>query len=165
MSEEDCRNFNLFWFEIVTDTTYYFQIYGNNYQIILNSKQIIPQTLVANYQVWYDNGADLYKGIGAYRPYSPTTATSIMYDAQAMFQASVLAMNTTDTEQGKCDVMPWMVMQGLRIVVNKSGYTVNDTIPNNGIEMNYEAISYTGGEDNGTYFLGQYIANTLNDPK
>ena len=144
------------------DTTYFFQIYGNNYQTILNSKEPIPTTLVENYQVWYDNGG---KNFGAYRPFSPTTATSCMYDAQAMFQASMLAMNSTDTQQAQCDTMPFMEMQGLKIIVNDTGFTVNDTMPNNNIEMNYEAINYNGGEHNGSYPLGEYIANTLANPK
>ena len=69
------------------DTTWFFQIYGENYQQILNSKEVLPQTLVANYQVWFDNCCD---GSGAYRPFSPSTATSCMYDAQAMFMASMV---------------------------------------------------------------------------
>ena len=117
---------------------------------------------MANYQVWYENGG---KGFGAYRPYSPTTATSCMYDAQAMFQASVLAMNTSNTQQGKCDNMPFMEMQPLRVIVNDTGYTINDTMPNNNIDINYEAINYIGGQHNGSYPLGEYIANTLNHPK
>eukprot|EP01084_Bolivina_argentea_P208922 356009_1 len=40
------------------DTTDYFQIYGENYQNMLNNKNdsILTQIILQNYQVWYDNG-------------------------------------------------------------------------------------------------------------
>ena len=147
---------------IPLDTTYYFQIYGNNYQEILNSNEPIPKTMVENYQVWYDNGG---KNGGAYRPFSPTTATSCMYDAQAMFMASIIAENSTNDEQAGCQQLPFMQMQSSRIIVNDSGYTVNDTYNDDNIQLVYESIIWNDGEENGTYPLGQYIANALANPK
>ena len=144
------------------DTTWNFQIYGDAYQQILESKLPIPSTMVENYEAWYENGG---KNGGAYRPFSPTTATSCMYDAQAMWMASMIAENTTDGQPGKCDTMPYMKMEGLRIVVNDSGYTVDDPTPNSQIQMNFEAISWNDGDENGTYALGQYIADALTNPK
>ncbi len=50
-------------------------------------------------------------------------------------------------------------------VVNETGYTVADTAANSKIEVNYEAITWNDGEQNGTYPLGEYIANILANPK
>ena len=144
------------------DTTYYFQIYGDNYQIILNSTEIIPKTLIENYQVWYDNGG---KDFGAYRPFSPQIGTSTMYNAQAVWMASIIAMNSTQNKQYECDMIPFMKMEGNKIIVNDTQYTVIDTYNNDKIQTVYESIAWNEGDENGSYPLGAYIANILANPK
>eukprot|EP01084_Bolivina_argentea_P038084 70422_1 len=146
------------------DTTYYFQIYGDAYQEIYNSKLPIPTTFVENYKVWY-NPNNRQASINAYRPYSPTTATSIMYDCQAMFMASMIAENSTNGKPADCDTMPFMKLQASNIIVNNTGYTVNDTYNDDKIQIVYEAITWNDGYENGTYPLGQFIANSLITPQ
>eukprot|EP01084_Bolivina_argentea_P168096 291588_1 len=140
------------------DTTWWFQIYGENYQKLLNSQQILPKTIIENYSVWYENGG---KNLGANRAFNPIIATSTDYDTQAMFQASIIAMNSTNNKQTECNNIPFMSIQASQIVVNESGYTVNDTNTNSEIQIVYETVGWNNGNYNGTYSLGEYVINWL----
>ena len=56
---------------------------------------------------------------------------------------------------------PYMQMQGGPIVANGSSYTENGTDNGKAVQMVYEAVTWDGGDENGTYPLGQYIADAL----
>mmetsp|Transcript_65812 Transcript_65812/g.80535 ORF Transcript_65812/g.80535 Transcript_65812/m.80535 type:complete len:352 (-) Transcript_65812:34-1089(-) len=133
------------------DTTTFFQIYGDNYQTLLSSNKPIPTTIIQNYQVWYQNGG---KNYGAYREYSPTTATSTMYDAQVSWMASEMALNSD-----VCSTMPYMMMTKGRYIVTDNGYTNND--PSSNIPYVYTGTSWNNGNNNGTYPLGTQIVSYL----
>ena len=72
------------------DTTGQYQIYGSNYERFYDAQSwnVISNTVIQNYQVWYDNGG---KNHGAMRPFNVSTATSTMFDPQAMYMASMMA--------------------------------------------------------------------------
>merc|ERR1712228_106410 len=144
------------------DTTYFFQIYGSNYQRLLNSEQVIVETMLTNYNVWYKNGGNEFR---AYRDFNPSTATSTMYNVMAVWMASIIAERSANGENAECDTMPFMKMDAARIIVNDSQYTVVDTYNDDNIQNVYESIAWNDGDENGSYPLGEYIVDILTNPR
>ena len=77
-----------------------------------------------------------------------------MYDLQAMFMASQVALHNT------CESIPFMKMQELRMVVNTTGFTVQTF--DNSYPIAYESIDWNQGIQNGTYDMATQIVKYLN---
>jgi len=100
------------------DTCNFDQWNGDVYKELLaanNSAHPYVQILLETYQVWYDNGG---RNSGAMLPFSPTTGTDVLYDAQAAWMTGQLIANATEEP---------LVLKGLPLVVNSSGFTVVTT--------------------------------------
>jgi len=99
------------------DTCNFDQWNGDVYQKLVvsnNSAHLFVQVLLENYQVWYDNGGKNYGGL---LPFSPTTGTDVLYDAQAAWMTGQLI--------SKSPLTP-LVMKALPLMVNSAGYTIVD---------------------------------------
>eukprot|EP01084_Bolivina_argentea_P107998 193030_1 len=134
-------------------TTYWFQIYDENYQNLLNSRNIsvLSDVFIQNYQVWYENGGDSY---GANRPYSPDIATSTMWDLQTAYMLGFVA------ETNSCSNIQWINMEKYKTAINDSGY-FNVLPENSPLQTEWEALSWTAGNDNGTYDLGTFVVDCI----
>ena len=108
--------------------------------------------------VWYDNGG---KNHGAYRPFSPTTATSTMFDPEAMFIASIMAGMDQSKVNCRNGSIPFMEMEPYPIIVNNAGDTVNDTNTNNIVPNVYESVAWLPNMDNGTWNLGTFQVDSF----
>jgi len=100
------------------DTCNFEQWNGDIYKELLaanDSAHPYVQVLLETYQVWYDNGGKNYGGM---LPFSPTTGTDVLYDAQAAWMAGQLIANATEEP---------LVFKGLPLVVNSRGFTVVTT--------------------------------------
>lgn len=140
------------------DTSFFFQIYGDNYKELLTARNrsLLVRTLLSNYQVWYDRGGGHN---GGYRPFSPTTATSIMFDLQAMYMANVM-VRTPPSPLSQCaDAEVGMHVSRLPLLVNGTGFTVID--PSGAAVKVAEALSWEKGDHEGTYALGSHVVSVL----
>jgi inosine-uridine nucleoside N-ribohydrolase len=99
------------------DTTNFEQWDGKTYQPLVlanNTDHLFVQILLENYQVWYDNGG---KDHGGFLPFTPTTGTDVLFDAQAAWMAGkMIAQETFDP----------LVMSSLHLRINSDGYSVID---------------------------------------
>ena len=102
------------------DSTVFQQWDGELWQRFLtynNSDHPLAAMLIDAYTHWYNFGG---QGNGAILPYSPTTGTSTMYDAQAAYTA---AHSTASPAASDCAVhIPHLVSRCLAVYVNASGY-------------------------------------------
>lgn len=113
------------------DTTVFMQWGGPVYQQLVaanNSAHVHAQALLANYAAWYAGGGNTY---GALLPFSPSTGTSTMYDAQAAWMTQYVAAGlglgphaATAAAAGGLPAVPWTALQQLPLVVNATGFTV-----------------------------------------
>ena len=104
------------------DSTIFQQWTGALWQHFLrynNTKHPLAALLVDAYTHWYDEGG---KNNGGILPYSPSTGTSTMFDAQAAYTA---AHSKADAASGDCNVhVPHLVTRCMCVYVNDTGYIV-----------------------------------------
>jgi len=125
------------------DTTNWEQWNGAVYQPIIaanNSDHPYVQVLLENYVVWYNNGGS---GYGALQPFTPTTGTDCLYDAQAAYTAGFYGQSLQAKKFPF--TTPNLVLQPFPLIVDNNGYTVSsDKQP----YQTYAAIDFTSGLDN-----------------
>jgi len=122
------------------DTTNWEQWNGAVYQTLLaanNSAHLYVQVLLENYVVWYNNGGS---GYGAIQPFSPTTGTDTIYDAQAAYTAGYYGQSLQAKKFPF--TTPNLVLQPYPLIVNSSGYTVSSSSQPNQV---YAAIDFVSG--------------------
>lgn len=134
------------------DTSFFFQIYGANYQFLLSAEAVsrTVHVVLENYRTWFEHGG----GYEMYRRFNPSNASSTLYDLQAMFQAAVIASRPGFT----CDVIPFVTMSRFPIAVTKRGAVDHNAT---GVAPVFEAVSWLGGERHGTYPLGTHVVAVL----
>jgi len=151
--------YNSLWLQPLStaplDTTNFDQWNGTIYhQLITANDTAHPhaQVLLENYQVWYDNGG---KGYGALLPFSPTTGTSVMYDAQAAWMTGKIISG---------EGFESLKMQSLNLMVNDQGYTVVDAAKQP--RMVNSAIGFDTTEPyTGADVIGSEIITSIINPK
>jgi len=155
--------YNSSWFSPLAtaplDTTNWEQWNGPTYQTLLaanNSNHPYVQVLLENYVAWYNNGGSNF---GAIFPFSPTTGTSIIYDAQAAYTAGYYGQQLQ--QQKFPPTVPNLILQSYPLLVNNSGYTVSSTKQPYPV---YAAVNFVSGLSNPTVSsstLGSEIIQAL----
>ena len=109
------------------DTSGLLQCFAPEYLELLaaNSSAAHPYAyeILRNYLIWC--GGSVHNSCGGFKPSSPATGTSLLYDAQAAYMMSIYA--TAWAAHGNIPpAMPFLTLQVLPMSVNASGYTVID---------------------------------------
>ena len=81
-----------------------------------------------------------------------------MYDLQAMFMASQVALQKNNS----CQSIPFMKIQPLQLIVNNSGFTIpiNDSMSMS-YPISYVSIDWIQGNQNGTYDMATEIVKYI----
>ena len=100
---------------------------------------------------------------GAMRPFNVTTATSTMFDPQAMYIASMVAEMEVNggltNPQCVNGTIPYLNMDGVPIAVNDTGYTIVDD--KDGLQTVYEAVSWIPDMNDGTWRLATFQVDSM----
>ena len=109
------------------DSTVFDQFVGDTYGLLLtaNGTSACASSLLRHYEIWFQNGGG--KQYRAMLPFSPYVGadqgTSTMYDVQAAWAVPVYAAALL---KGSPPALPWTDVQAINLVVNASGYSVED---------------------------------------
>jgi inosine-uridine nucleoside N-ribohydrolase len=108
------------------DTTVFDQFVGDTYGLLLkaNGSSACASSLLRHFECWYQNGGEHYYAMLPFSPYAgPNQGTSTMYDVQACWAVPHYADALL---KGSPVVLPYTDVRAMNIIVNASGYTLED---------------------------------------
>jgi hypothetical protein len=111
-------------------------------------------------QVWYENGGNKH---GSIRPFSPSTASSPCYDAQAAYMAACAA-ETQVFGATNCThyQFPSLETEPFRLFVDSQGFTRINSTTDPSAPLFYPAVNFTGGDRlAGSNYIGQHIVDWI----
>lgn len=141
------------------DTGYYFQIEGNEYQMLLDiadEDELINQ-LIYMYDIWYDNGGSYFD---SGRIFHPNNASASMYDLEIVVMAALVAKMGADEQDKSCiNITTYMDVDTKYVLLNDSGHVIINNNENDNYTMVDFAVNWT--MPNGIINISQYVTSIL----